>query len=62
MVWKKIVQRFGMGCCPACGNVGFDYQQGADPHDDERALVECPKCGWKGSASDLALLREPKSN
>jgi DNA-directed RNA polymerase subunit RPC12/RpoP len=62
MAWEKIVQRVGVGACPKCLNIGFDYQAGANPHDDERAAVECPACGWRGIAKEMVIAPEPKSN
>jgi hypothetical protein len=62
MAWKKIVTRVGVGCCPACQNPGFDYRKGADPHDDEIAAIECPKCGWKGIVRELVIVQDPKAN
>jgi hypothetical protein len=60
MAYTKIVQRLNIrSCCPVCGTVGFDYQPDADPHDQLRALVECPKCGWKGMLGDRDLVQDP---
>jgi hypothetical protein len=60
MAYTKIVQRLNIrSCCPVCGTVGFDYQSGANPHDQLRALVECPKCGWKGMLGDRDLVQDP---
>jgi hypothetical protein len=62
MAWKKIVKRIGVGCCPKCRSLGFDYQEGANPHDDERAAVQCPNCGWKGMLSEMDIIPEPGRN
>ena len=60
MAYTKIVQRLNIrSCCPVCGIVGFDYQPGANPHDQLRAPVECPKCGWKGMLGDRDLVQDP---
>jgi hypothetical protein len=59
MAWEKIVKRIGLGCCPKCRNPGFDYQEGADPQDDESAAVECSKCGWKGILREMRFTPEP---
>jgi hypothetical protein len=56
MAWKKIVQRIGVGACPACQNPGFNYQEGADPHD------VCPKCGWKGIVHELVIVPHSDAN
>jgi hypothetical protein len=60
MPWKKIVQRVGVGACPNCQNIGFDYQAGANPYDHERAAIECPVCGWKGLVREIVIVPEPK--
>lgn len=60
MAWEKIVQRVGIGACPECGNPGFDYQQGGDPDDHQRAAIICPKCGWKGIIRDLVIIPKAK--
>jgi hypothetical protein len=53
MAYTKIVQRLDIqSYCPACRTVGFNYQPNANPHDQLRALVECPICGWKGMLGD----------
>src|SRR5262249_3972351 len=45
--YTKIVRRLNIqSVCPVCRTEGFDYQPGANPHDELRALVQCPKCGW----------------
>ena len=59
MTWKKVVQRLGSGCCPACQNPGFNFQKGANPRDDEVAAIECPACGWKGLLRELAIVVDP---
>jgi hypothetical protein len=60
MAYTKIVQRLNIrSCCPVCGTVGFDYQPDANPHDQLGALVECPKCGWKGMLGDRDLVQGP---
>ena len=57
MAYTKIVQRLNIqSCCPVCRTVGFDYQPDANPHDQLRALVECPKCSWKGMLGDRDLV------
>jgi hypothetical protein len=56
LAYTKIVQRLNIqSCCPVCRTVGFNYQPDADPHDQLRALVECPDCGWKGMLGDRDL-------
>ncbi|MCK1366470.1 hypothetical protein [Bradyrhizobium sp. 62] len=62
MAWEKIVKRIGVGCCPECQSLGFDYQEGANPHDDERAAVLCPNCGWKGMLGQMRIIPEPGTN
>jgi hypothetical protein len=62
MAWKKIVQRIGVGACPECQNPGFDYQEGADPRDAERAPIVCPKCGWKGIVYELVIIPHSDAN
>jgi uncharacterized C2H2 Zn-finger protein len=59
MAWEKIVQRLGSVwlCCPKCRSVEVEYPEGAD--FDELAVVECPKCGWKGIGRDLAGIPVP---
>jgi len=62
MAWKKIVQRLNIrSVCPVCGTEGFDYQSGADPHDQLKALVECPKCGCRGMLGDRDFISRPHS-
>jgi hypothetical protein len=57
IAYTKIVQRLNIrSCCPVCRTVGFDYQPDANPHDQLRALVECPKCGWKGMLGNRDLV------
>jgi hypothetical protein len=56
MAWKKIVQRLNIrSVCPSCRFERFDYQPGANPHDQLKALVECPECGWKGELGERDL-------
>jgi hypothetical protein len=56
MAYTKIVQRLDIRCCcPICRTVGFNYQPDASPHDQLRALVECPRCGLKGMLGDRDL-------
>jgi predicted Zn-ribbon and HTH transcriptional regulator len=65
MAFTKIVQRLNIqSVCPKCRTVGFDYQPGADPHDQLMAPVQCPNCGWKGLLGDRDLepSQPPKSN
>ena len=59
MAWKKVVQRLGPGCCPACQSPGFNFQNGANPRDDEVAAIECPACGWKGLLRELVIVVDP---
>jgi Immunity protein 27 len=60
--WKKptltkVVRRLNINsCCPVCRAVSFNYQAGANSHDQFGALVECPDCGWKGMLGDRDLM------
>jgi hypothetical protein len=58
LAYTKIVERLKLRfCCPVCGPAGFDDQPGANPHDQFRAPVECPKCGWRGMWDDRDLVQ-----